>query len=109
MLRCHAVRAESRIACRRVLSQEEWYELIGYMKDALKEIEAMPSVEQAAAAKAATAPAEPRRIADAAANGPAVEATRKAPSRKTVRATKTATVPRRAATRARAPRKETAQ
>ena len=35
-------------ACRRALSQEESTELIGYLKDALKEIEALDSVEPAA-------------------------------------------------------------
>jgi WS/DGAT/MGAT family acyltransferase len=68
-------------ACQRVLSQEESYELIGYLKDALKEIAALPAVEQAAAAT--TAPAEPRRIADAVATGLAVETARQAALRKT--------------------------
>ena len=37
-------------ACRRVLSQEELSELIGYLKAALKEIAALPAVEQPAKA-----------------------------------------------------------
>ncbi|HEV8096795.1 MAG TPA: wax ester/triacylglycerol synthase family O-acyltransferase [Burkholderiales bacterium] len=49
-------------ACRRVLSQEESYELVGYLKDALQEIDALPSV-QGPAAEAATVRAEPRQIA----------------------------------------------
>lgn len=35
------------MACRRVVSQEESYELISYLQDALKEIEALPSIAQA--------------------------------------------------------------
>ena len=49
-------------ACRRILSQEESYELIEHMKAALKEIEQLPSIQQAApaaaAADAALAPAK---------------------------------------------------
>jgi WS/DGAT/MGAT family acyltransferase len=40
-------------ACRRVLSQEESYELAGYLKEALQEIHALPSVVGAAVAPAA--------------------------------------------------------
>ncbi len=50
-------------ACRRVLPQAESYELVDYLKAALKEIEALPSVDGAAAA---------------AANAPAVEETKEA-------------------------------
>ncbi|HMC16824.1 MAG TPA: wax ester/triacylglycerol synthase family O-acyltransferase [Albitalea sp.] len=46
-------------ACRRVLSQEESYELIGYLRDALEEIRSLPSVEQSADAAAAPLPAPP--------------------------------------------------
>jgi diacylglycerol O-acyltransferase len=35
-------------ACRRVLSQEESYELVGYLRDALDEIRQLPTVEPAA-------------------------------------------------------------
>ncbi len=37
-------------ACRRVLSQEESYELIGYLREALEEIRRLPSVDPAPAA-----------------------------------------------------------
>jgi WS/DGAT/MGAT family acyltransferase len=43
-------------ACRRVLSQEESYELVGYLRDALEEIRKLPSIEPAARADAAPAP-----------------------------------------------------
>jgi diacylglycerol O-acyltransferase len=39
-------------ACRRILSQDESYELVELLKVALREIEAMPSVDEADAAKA---------------------------------------------------------
>ena len=78
-------------ACRRALSQQESYELIGYLQDALKEIEALP------AAAPVTAAAERPHVAAVAANGPAVEAAGPAAARKTARAKKTATAPRRAA------------
>ncbi|MFT3815131.1 MAG: wax ester/triacylglycerol synthase family O-acyltransferase [Acidovorax sp.] len=40
-------------ACRRILSQEESYELMGYLRDALRKIEKLPSIADAApAAKA---------------------------------------------------------
>ena len=45
-------------ACRRVLSQDESYELIEHLKKALKEIEALPPVTEAPAAQSATPPAE---------------------------------------------------
>ncbi len=46
-------------SCRRVLSQDEAHELVGYLKDALKEIERLPSVEAGAAApEPAAAPAK---------------------------------------------------
>jgi diacylglycerol O-acyltransferase len=53
-------------ACRRVLSQDESYELVGYLRDALEEIRRLPSVDQvddAAAAPLAAlpAPAQPAR------------------------------------------------
>jgi diacylglycerol O-acyltransferase len=44
-------------ACRRVLSQEESYEIVGYLRDALEEIRRLPSIGQVAEpAAAATAP-----------------------------------------------------
>jgi diacylglycerol O-acyltransferase / wax synthase len=51
-------------ACRRVLSQEESYEIVGYLRDALEDIRRLPSVAQDAEPAAATAtpliePAEP--------------------------------------------------
>ena len=47
--------------CRRVLSQDESHELIGYLKDALKEIEQLPSIGEA---QPAPVPAQaPRRKA----------------------------------------------
>ena len=45
-------------ACRRVLSQDESYELIEHLKKALKEIEALPPVSEATAGAAAPQPAE---------------------------------------------------
>ena len=51
-------------ACRRVLSQDESYELCGYLRDALEEIRALPSVGDASVAPAAAenAPAKARRL-----------------------------------------------
>jgi hypothetical protein len=50
-------------ACRRVLSQEESYELVGYLRDALEEIRQLPSVGQpTAAADAVAAAAVPRPV-----------------------------------------------
>jgi WS/DGAT/MGAT family acyltransferase len=50
-------------ACRRVLSQEESYELVGYLRDALEEIRQLPSVGQpTAAADAVAAAAVPRPL-----------------------------------------------
>ena len=93
------------IACRRVVSQEESYELIEHMKAALKEIEALPSIETSA--EAVTAPAPPARVADAAAKAPAVKPARKSsPPGKSVGAKKTAAAARRTAA-ARTPRKGT--
>ena len=43
------------IACRRILSQEESYELIGHLRAALKEIERLPSVDQAQPPSSASA------------------------------------------------------
>jgi len=76
-------------ACRRVLSQEESYELAGYLNEALQEIHALPSVAGAAAAPAA----EPK---------PPVKArapSAKAPARKRARSV----APRRRATKVAAP------
>lgn len=47
------------IACRRILSQEESYELIGHMRAALKEIERLPSINAEAAPAPVQAKAEP--------------------------------------------------
>ena len=51
--------------CRRVLSQDESHELIGYLKDALKEIEQLPSVDEALPAAPAPAQAPRRKAATA--------------------------------------------
>ena len=52
-------------ACRRVLSQEESYELVGHLRDALEEIRRLPSVEQgtepAADSQALPAPPAPAK------------------------------------------------
>ena len=49
-------------ACRRVLSQDESYELIEHLRTALREIEALPSVDATATAGPATsAPNEPAK------------------------------------------------
>jgi len=45
-------------ACRRVLSQDESYELIAHLKKALEEIEALPPVAEASAGAAGPQPAE---------------------------------------------------
>jgi WS/DGAT/MGAT family acyltransferase len=45
-------------ACRRVLSQDESYELIAHLKKALEEIEALPPVAEASAGAATPQPAE---------------------------------------------------
>jgi len=89
-------------ACRRVLSQEESYELVEHLKAALQEIEALPSIDQAATQ---ATPAEPPRIADAATKGPA-EMAREARPRKAVGVTKTAARRVAPASRPRALRKE---
>ncbi len=84
-------------ACRRILSQEESYELIGHLRAALKEIERMPSaagdaaaarpVEAAATAPAAKAPppakrpAAKRPRATAASNGVAAAKKPRPPAR----------------------------
>lgn len=52
-------------ACRRVLSQEESYELIGYLHDALEEIRSLPSVGDDDEAAPATAAASTRTVARA--------------------------------------------
>jgi WS/DGAT/MGAT family acyltransferase len=46
-------------ACRRVLSREESYEIVGYLRDALEEIRRLPSVDQGADAAPAPLPAPP--------------------------------------------------
>jgi hypothetical protein len=96
-------------ACRRVLSQEESYELVEHLKAALKEIEALPSIDQAALAPASSAPG---RVASADATA-AIEVARKVRPRTSVRATKTAAAQRRRrpqpATGARSLRKEPAK
>jgi len=51
-------------ACRRILSQEESYELIGHLRDALEQIRQLPGVDGAAA------PAEPAAAPPAAARKP---------------------------------------
>ena len=69
-------------ACRRVLPQQESYELVEYLKAALKEIEALPSADGAAAAQATVA------AADGAVS--AVQMARPSRPRKAVPTTKTA-------------------
>ncbi len=82
-------------ACRRVLSQPESYELIDYLKAALKEIEALPSADGAAAAAT---------NASGGADGP-VKAALPARSRKALPTTKTSISPRRAAPAKRTPQR----
>jgi diacylglycerol O-acyltransferase len=49
-------------ACRRILSQDESYELIDHLRTALREIQALPSVDATATAGPATsAPNEPAK------------------------------------------------
>lgn len=68
-------------ACRRILSQDESYELIGHLRAALEEIERLPSV----AGESPRAPAEPPSLATAAAESPraAPAPTGRKPSKKT--------------------------
>ncbi|GER17968.1 wax ester/triacylglycerol synthase family O-acyltransferase [Variovorax boronicumulans] len=80
-------------ACRRILSQEESYELIGHLRAALRQIERLPSVESAAKpeiAKEVPAEAVPakalRRAKAPAAAKPRVAATAAAPASKKPRA-----------------------
>ncbi len=70
-------------ACRRVLSQPESYELVGYLKAALKEIEALPSIGEPAAP--GPVPAPHKRTG--ASNGAGAKAARPAGPRKTPRTT----------------------
>jgi len=95
-------------ACRRVLTQEESYELVAHLKAALKEIEALPSVDQAAAASSPQTN-DRRRIDGAAVSGSFGEMTRPARSKKVARTTNPAATPRRRAApaaRPQSPRKE---
>ena len=62
------------IACCRMVSQADSYELIEHLKAALQEIEALPSLDRSAAP--ATTADPPSRSADAAATGPAAGATK---------------------------------
>ena len=58
-------------ACRRILSQEESYELIANLRAALKEIERLPSAAPAAAAPAQEPAQQPAKSADVPAARPA--------------------------------------
>ncbi|MEP7301571.1 MAG: wax ester/triacylglycerol synthase family O-acyltransferase [Caldimonas sp.] len=91
-------------ACRRVLSQEESYELVRYLRDALQEIERLPSVGASATPKpapveAVAKPAAPtkrkptarRTTARPAAAAPALEVPAKARARSGKTAARTAT------------------
>ena len=84
-------------ACRRVLSQPESYELVRYLKAALKEIEALPSIDAAAAAAAASEPAQPKPKSAAGANGAIEKAAPKAKPPRAASATRKTASPRRAA------------
>ena len=88
-------------ACRRVLSQSESYELIGYLKAALKEIEALPSVDAVAAA-AAPEPAQTKPKNAASASGVTAKVPFKPKPRKTAKATRKTASPSRAAAAKRA-------
>lgn len=68
-------------ACRRVLSQDESYELMGYLRDALHEIAQLPGVDGAEAPPAA--PAATRKAARKPAAAAPGAATRRASTRKT--------------------------
>ena len=81
-------------ACRRVLSQDESYELVGYLRDALEEIRRLPSVDQvddAAAAPLAALPAPAQPARKKTSKAAASKAAAKAPVGKT-RAAGTAAV-----------------
>ncbi|WPG36720.1 wax ester/triacylglycerol synthase family O-acyltransferase [Variovorax sp. EBFNA2] len=80
-------------ACRRILSQEESYELIGHLRAALRQIERLPSIEAAAKpavakeAEAEVVPAKaPRRAKAPAASKPRAVAATAAPASKKPRA-----------------------
>ena len=88
-------------ACRRVLSQSESYELTGYLKAALKEIEALPSVDAVAAA-AAPEPAQTKPKNAVSANGVTAKVSSKPKPRKTAKATRKTASPSQAAAAKRA-------
>ncbi|WP_447777825.1 wax ester/triacylglycerol synthase family O-acyltransferase [Variovorax boronicumulans] len=80
-------------ACRRILSQEESYELIGHLRAALRQIERLPSIEAAAQpvvakeTEAEVVPAKaPRRAKAPAASKPRAAAAAAAPASKKPRA-----------------------
>lgn len=65
-------------ACRRILSQEESYELIGHLRAALEEIERLPTVGEAVAASLPAAPSQAPAPASASAPAPAPARARRA-------------------------------
>lgn len=98
-------------ACRRILSQEESYELIGHLRAALKEIERLPSVAAATTSAASPATATPiapeapaARAAPIAEAVPAAKAARKARApAKAARSARAAKAPAKTAAKKRAP------
>ena len=84
-----------------MLSQSESYELTGYLKAALKEIEALPSVDAVAAA-AAPEPAQTKPKNAVSANGVTAKVSSKPKPRKTAKATRKTASPSQAAAAKRA-------
>ena len=84
-------------ACRRILSQEESYELMGYLRDALRKIEKLPSIADAPAPEAkaeatstAVVAAPKKRVPAKKAAGGAVEAAPKPAAKRRAAAKKAA-------------------
>ena len=90
-------------ACRRILSQEESYEMIEHLRAALRAIESLPSVEAAASGAALPQDRAARRIASAEQAAAAPAATAKKAARKA-----RAVVPSSATVKTRAPARKSA-
>jgi WS/DGAT/MGAT family acyltransferase len=86
-------------ACRRVVSQDESYELVRYLRDALDEIRKLPSVEEGAAVEAPARAAKPARVAKPV---PTAKPTRAAKAARVAKATRAVAKPARVAATPRA-------
>ncbi|MFT3819545.1 MAG: wax ester/triacylglycerol synthase family O-acyltransferase [Rubrivivax sp.] len=78
-------------ACRRILSQEESYELLEHARAVLREIERLPAIGEGAAADAAPAPAKPAKPTKGAAKPEAAPALPAANGSKPARKTRAGT------------------